>query len=41
VKNVLLGKKYRESLLSGAVSFLVMARILAFLIVTGYLFARI
>jgi len=39
MKKTLLGEKDRESLLSGAVSLLVMAGILAFLIMTGYLFA--
>ncbi len=39
MKNVLKKKKYRTTLISGAVSLLVMAGILAFLIMTGYLFA--
>jgi len=39
MKNVLLKKKYKETLISGAVSLLVMAGILAFLMMSGYLFA--
>lgn len=39
MKNVLLNKKYRTTLISGVVSLLLMAGILALLMITGFLFA--
>jgi hyperosmotically inducible protein len=37
--NILTNKKYRETLISGMAALLVMAIILTFLMITGYLFA--
>ena len=39
MKNGLLNKKYHEALLPGILSLLIMAGVLAFLMITGYLFA--
>ena len=39
MKNGLVIKKYRETLISGVISLLLMAGLLAILIITGYLFA--